>query len=1149
MPDKKTADFIARWEQSQAAERANAQLFLAELCDVLAVPRPDPAQNDPDRDAYVFERAVVFQNGDGTTSGGRIDLYRRDCFILETKQGALAKTEDASSTARPRRTGHGVRATGQWDASMRRARGQAESYARALDPVSEGRPPFVIVVDVGHCIELYAEFSRTGGAYTPFPDVRSHRWKLADVAKPEFRELMRTIWLNPMSLDPASIAAKVTREVADKLAALARSLEGFGNDAGRTAHFLMRCLFTMFAEDVGLIPSNGFRDLLASLVETPALFPALVSEVWQTMNTGGVSTTLRAQVARFNGGLFADAEALPLSAEQIALLLEAAKADWKEVEPAIFGTLLERALDPHERHRLGAHYTPRGYVERLVLPTVIEPLRERWRAVETAAALLAAQGKRKEALAEISRFHLELCKVRVLDPACGSGNFLYVAMEHMKRLEGEVLAMGEAIEERGFLRAEMSKMSVEPSQFLGLEINPRAAAIAELVLWIGYLQWHFRTYGDVPPSEPIIKDFHGIENRDALLVWDRVEPVQDESGRPVVRWDGRTFKTHPTTGRNVPDETAKVTEVRLVNPRAAQWPQANFIVGNPPFIGAGLKRATLGSGYMEALGMVYSEVRDGSDFVMYWWHKAAWLVREGAVEQFGFIATNSLGSTFNRRVVERHMTAENPLSLVFSVADHPWVDASDGAVVRIAMTVGRAGDAPGRLAIVVAEESTASAERRVSLTHQEGRINADLSVGVDVTVARALRSNGGVSCPGVKLHGAGFIVTPEEAQRLGLGRIPGLENHIRRYVNGRDLTARSRGVMVIDLFGLSVEAVRKRFPDVYQHVLERVKPEREAKGKGGTKDSQEYARLWWLFGKPRGDFRPALAGLPRFIATVETAKHRVFVFLDASTLPDNMLVNIASEDGYVLGVLSSRVHVAWALAQGARLGVGHTPRYNKSRCFETFSFPDATESQKKRIRDLGERLDAHRKARQALHPDLTLTGVYNVLEKLRSEQPLTDTERDVHEKGLVTVLREIHDALDAAAADAYGWPADLPEAEILARLVALNAERAAEEQRGLVRWLRPEYQNPGGATGATIPLNATTKGERVAAVKTPWPAALPEQAQAVAACLAAHAGPAAPAQIAKTFVGAQTGRVKELLETLVSLGKARCVKDNVYAAA
>jgi hypothetical protein len=1131
--------FISKWEKSQAAEKSNGQSFINDLCTLLELPQPEVRG-----DAYIFERAVSSLYDDGTPRTYFIDLYRRGCFVLETKQGAYGNVaaedaEEYSSTPRRRKVGHGIRNTGTWDTSMRKARGQAEDYVRALDPVKEGRPPFVIVVDVGYCFELWAEFSRTGGTYTPYPDPRSHRFHLADMRRKEIRDRLRAVWLDPMSLDPSRKSAKVTREVADRLATLAKSLEAAGHEPEKVAHFLMRCLFTMFAEDVGLLSANCFRDLLAFTLDDPDSFPHLMSEVWEKMNHGGYSASLRQKVARFNGGLFAEAEALPLSKAQISLLLEASKADWRDVEPAIFGTLLERALDPRERHRLGAHYTPRGYVERLVLPTVMEPLRGRWLGVEAEASSLAGQGKRDEALAKVRAFHRELCKVRVLDPACGTGNFLYVAMEHMKRLEGEVLRL--AVDLGAPYRLEADQLTVDPSQFLGLEVNPRAAAIAELVLWIGYLQWHFRTYGDVQPPEPIIKDFHGIEERDALLVYDRKEPVTDAEGRPVTRWDGRTMKLHPATGLEVPDETARVPEVRYVNPRPAEWPEADFIVGNPPFIGAGLKRAALGSGYMEALGEAYPEVQDCSDFVMYWWEKAAMKVREGRAQRFGFIATNSLGQTFNRRVLERHMAATPPLSLAFAIPDHPWVEATDGAAVRIAMGVGREGKLPGVLGRVEREEETNGSERKVTLAFREGLINPDLSIGVDVTVAKSLKSNEGVSCPGVKLHGAGFIVTPDEAEKLGLGRTPGLDRHIRPYRNGRDLTATPRGVMVIDLFGLTAAEVRERFPEVYQWLLERVKPERDQNRRESRK------KYWWLFGEPISTFRPALAGLTRYLSTAETAKHRVFVFLNTAILPDNKLIAIAVANAYFIGVLSSRLHVAWALAQGSRLGVGNDPVYVKTRCFETFPFPAATPAQAARIRELGERLDAHRKARQAAHPDLTLTGMYNVLEKLRAGEYLTVKEQTIHEQGLVSILKEIHDELDAAVAEAYGWPADLPEQDILARLVELNRQRAEEEKRGLVRWLRPEYQNPAGTTAEGLTLEVTATPREEAAAKAPWPKTMADQAQAVAGILSALKRPATPAQVARSFFKGQTKRVTEILETLDSLGQARKLDDGRYA--
>ena len=340
-------------------------------------------------------------------------------------------------------------------------------------------------------------------------------------------------------------------------------------------------------------------------------------------------------------------------------------------------------------------------------------------------------------------------------------------------------------------------------------------------------------------------------------------------------------------------------------------------------------RRALGDGYVEALRSVWKEVPDSADFVMFWWHHAATLTRSGKVRRFGFITTNSLTQTFNRKVVQQQLDAKPALSLAFAIPDHPWVDAADGAAVRIAMTVGRPaleGDG-GELVTVVEEHEGAGEGVFVELDTQRGILHADLTAGANVAGAGPLQANAGISCPGVKLHGAGFIISPEEAKKLGFGRIPGLEAHIRRYLNGRDLTATSRGTLVIDLFGLEAEEVRRRFPEVYQWLSERVKPERDAKGQ--SKDGAVYAKLWWLFGKPRQELRKSLAGIPRYIATVETAKHRPFVFLDQSILPDNMLIAIASDDAFHLGILSSRLHVIWALAAGGALGVGTIPATTK----------------------------------------------------------------------------------------------------------------------------------------------------------------------------------------------------------------------------
>lgn len=370
--------FITRWQSTGGSERANYQLFLTELCAALGLPQPDPAQDDTRDNAYVFERRVTFRHGDGGSSQGFIDLYRRGCFIGEAKK--VKKNEGKA-----------------FDDALLRARSQAENYARAL-PASEGRPPFLMVVDVGHVIELYAEFSQSGATYTPFPDPRSHRIRLGDLRRPEIQQRLRQLWLDPLDLNPARRTAAVTRQIAAQLALIARALEADQHPPQAVAGFLTRCIFTFFAEDVGLLPQRSFTELLETLSQAPEQFVPLVADLWQTMDRGGFSVLLRKELLRFNGKLFKSPDVLPLKRAQIDLLIEAGKADWTQVEPAIIGTLLERALEPRERHKLGAHYTPRAYVERLVLPTVIEPLREDWQLAQATALTLAKEGDTKNAL-------------------------------------------------------------------------------------------------------------------------------------------------------------------------------------------------------------------------------------------------------------------------------------------------------------------------------------------------------------------------------------------------------------------------------------------------------------------------------------------------------------------------------------------------------------------------------------------------------------------------------------------------------------------------------------------------------------------------------------------------------------------------------
>ncbi len=1145
-----TENFITRWKASGASERANYQLFLSEICELLSVEKPRPASDKVHEAVYTFERPVDFNDGEGKITTNFIDLYKQHCFVLEAKQGAdktvISEAELLGADKTKTKTGTATRDTRTWDREMKKAKEQALRYARSL-PSSEGWPPFLVVVDVGFCIDLYSDFARQGKNYIPFPDPVNYRIPLADLEKEEIQQRLKLLFTDPLELDPSKRAAKVTRELAERLAKLASLLEQSGHSPEKVAGFLMRCLFTMFAEDVLLLPEKSFTRLLQDYKINLHVLPQALQSLWLSMDKGGFDPALRTLIPQFNGFLFKDQEALPLTEAQLDLLILAAEANWADVEPAIFGTLLERALQPRERHKLGAHYTPRAYVERLVMPTIIEPLREEWEAARTASAILETAGDDAGALSEINKFHRRLCTLKVLDPACGSGNFLYVTLEHLKRLEGEVTEYIARFPRQ--LGLDMTGgYTVTPEQLLGLEVNPRAAAIADVVLWIGYLQWHFKTHKNAKRlADPILRQYGNIRQQDAVLSYSEKKPRLDSHGEPITRWDGHSTKPHPVTGLEVPDETARIPTYDYLDPKPAVWPQADFIVGNPPFIGKLKMREALGDGYAEALRLAYKgEVPDSVDFVMYWWYKAAKILSERRIEQFGFITTNSITQSFNRKILQDSIDSGNPISIKFAIPDHPWVDSNDGAAVRIAITVAQSGASEGRVNFVVSERETGHLEKEVELIEKTGKVHADLSIGANVASALGLKANQAVSSFGMMLAGAGFIISPEKAEEIGLGKISELNERIRPYRNGKDLTAKPRGVMLIDMFQLSEADVRAKFPEVYQHLVLNVKPERDQNRDRSMKEN------WWLFGRNRQDLRVALKGLNSFISTPETAKHRFFVAQDISILPDHKLANIALEDFYDLGILSSNFHVFWAMAAGGRLGVGNDSVYNTTRCFQTFPFPNTSESQKQEIRNLAEQLDSHRKRRQNLFPTLTITDMYNVMEKLRKGETLNAKDQIVHEQGLVSLLLQLHTELDAAVAKTYGWPTNLKEEVILEKLVALNKERAAEEASGLIRWLRPEYQNPQGAqqTGLTM----TTTEAAVATAELPeWPKILADQAKAVQRMLQNYQQPISAAEINKQFKKvpkpATEKREKEignLLETISELGLLRKTEDGLF---
>jgi hypothetical protein len=485
------------------------------------------------------------------------------------------------------------------------------------------------------------------------------------------------------------------------------------------------------------------------------------------------------------------------------------------------------------------------------------------------------------------------------------------------------------------------------------------------------------------------------------------------------------------------------------------------------------------------------------------------------------------------------------------------------------MTVGTTATRSGELATVTEERPTEDGEIAVELWRERGHIGIDFRVGPRVTDAPPLKANTSLCWQGCKLVGSGFQVTPDQAEKLIAGD-RSAASFLPRYWAGGDITQKRSDRHVIDTFGLSLEDLRNQHPGLYQHLHDRVYPERT------QNRDKAFRERWWLFGRPRPDLRNALSGLSHYIVTSEVSKHRFFVFLDwPENLVDGSITALALDDEYWLGAVSSYIHVCWALVGGGRMGVGNDPRYQNGPCFDNFPFPTATPKQKSRISELAEQLDAHRKRQQGQHSDLTLTGTYNVLEKLKSGEALSAKEKIIHEQGLVSVLKQLHDELDRAVLDAYGWsdlsplmqvvngnsasgangtPATRDECKralydaLLERLVALNAERAAEEKKGLIRWLRPEFQNPHEKAAAPkqseIEIEDTTETKVAAKTgKLPWPKGLPDQVRQVADVLAAAHEPMSLDAIAARFTGKGPWkrRLPQIVETLETLGRARRV--------
>jgi SAM-dependent methyltransferase len=735
----------------------------------------------------------------------------------------------------------------------------------------------------------------------------------------------------------------------------------------------MRLLFCLFAEDSGLLPTG----LLAKVAETtknkPRDFQAVVAPLFRSMASGGY---FGADAIRFfDGGLFADDTVFELTNADLDVLGRAARLDWASVEPAVFGTLFERSLDPDKRSQLGAHYTSRADILLIVEPVLMAPLRREWAVVRAKAQDLIDKRDKLSGRARLPSqqalerllidFAGQIGRVRVLDPACGSGNFLYVALKELLDLEKEVITFGAQNGMSSFFP------SVSPDQLFGIEINPYAHELTSVVVWIGYIQWlHDNGFG--VPSEPILRPLHNIERHDAIL-------TQAENGAPV----------EPT------------------------WPAADVIIGNPPFLGGNKVRQELGDAYVEALFSLYGgRVPAFADLVCYWFERAREQVAQGRTRRVGLLATQGIRGGVNRKVLE-HIKASG--DIFWAQSDRNWV--LDGATVHVSM--------------VGFDDGTETTHFLDG--HAVSKINADLTASVDLTSARVLTENLHLSYQGPSPKGAFDIDNLTAQGMLSLRNINGRPNSdvVRPVVSAIDLVQRSRRKWTIDFGVLPIEeAVEYEAP--FEYVKKHVYPTRSQNRRAS------YAEKWWQYAEARPGMREALKHRSRFIATPRVSKHRIFVWLTPDVLANDGTIVFARDDNYFWGVLQSKPHELWARGTGTQLREAESGfRYTPTSTFETFTFPwpprqepagdTSIRAISEAARQLVEKREAWLNPSGSFESELksgTLTSLYN-------EYP--------------TWLELAHRALDRAVFAAYGWPPDLSNDEILARLLELNLKRSANQ--------------------------------------------------------------------------------------------------------
>ncbi len=686
-------DFVSKWKRAEARERQSVQEHFIDLCALVG--HETPMQQDPSGTRFAFEMGAAKTSG----GSGWADVAKLGFFGWEYKSK---------------------------DADLEKAYEQLLRYRDALQ-----NPPLLIVSDINNII------IRTN--YTNLA-TRTITLTLDDLLTAEGLKTLKTVFFNPEQLKPQETIESVTQEAARQFSTLANVLRKFGEEPQEVAHFLIRLLFCLFAEDIGLLPPKLFPRLLEQTRRNSKDFAEVLRQLFRAMNTGGFFGADK--ILHFNGGLFDDDHVLQLDSDAMDIIGQIDGLDWGAIKPSIFGTLFERGLDPTKRSQLGAHYTGEDDIILIVEPVLMAPLRREWEEVKSEVKSKkekerAATGKKKKDLqkeiqSDLLKFADKIASVKVLDPACGSANFLYVALRLLLDLQNEVLNFSDE------MGAGRPYITVTPGQLYGIETNEYAHELAQMTIQIGYIQW-LRDNGYGFPTEPILKQTKNILNMDAVLAYHQ--------------------------------QTAEVSGIY-----EPEWPTVDVIIGNPPFLGDKKMRAELGDKYVDDLRKLYGDRIPGqSDLVCYWFEKARAMIEEGKVKRAGLLATQGIRGGANRKVLER---IKETGEIFWAQSDRVWI--LDGATVHVSMI----GFDDGK-------EKNRELNNKPILN-----INSDLSSNADLTSAETLKENLGISFIGPSPHGP-FDVEPALAQQmLNTPNIHGLPNSdvIRPVISSIDIGQGTRGL-------------------------------------------------------------------------------------------------------------------------------------------------------------------------------------------------------------------------------------------------------------------------------------------------------------------------------------------------------------------